>query len=89
MTAINDKLLKPYSHDSLNFAGFVQFFWQSAIYCHNVGRFKAPHETGGKSIKSLLFGEMIQNLIRWFKVAARARGYPTTLYEYPELASEP
>lgn len=32
---------------------------------------------------------MIQNLITWFKVAARARGYPTTLYEYPELASEP
>ena len=35
MPRINDKLLKPYGDDALNFAGFVQFFWQSAIYCHS------------------------------------------------------
>ena len=31
---INDKLLKPYDDEALNFTGFTQFFWQSAIYCH-------------------------------------------------------
>ena len=56
---INDKLMKPYGDDALNFSGYVQFFWQVAIYCHQQLRFKAPHETGGKPIKSLLFGEMI------------------------------
>ena len=50
MQQINTKLLRPYDDDALNFAGFVQFFWQSAIYCHNQNRFKAPHETGGKPI---------------------------------------
>ena len=35
MQQINTKLLRPYDDDALNFAGFVQFFWQSAIYCHN------------------------------------------------------
>ena len=34
ITLINDKLLKPYDAEALNFTGFVQFFWQSAIYCH-------------------------------------------------------
>lgn len=89
MSQINDKLLKPYDDDALNFAGFVQFFWQSAIYCHNHLRFKAPHETGGRSIKSLLFGDMIQNLIVWFKLAAETRGGPTILYDYPELSGDP
>ena len=69
----------------MNFAGFVQFFWQSAIFCHNQGRYKAPQETGGKSIKSLLFGEMIKNQIVWFKLAAKSRGYPTTLYDHPGI----
>ena len=71
---INDKLLKPYDDDALNFAGFVQFFWQSAIFCHNQHRFKAPHETGGKDISMLLYGEMITNAVTWFKFAARAHG---------------
>lgn len=47
---INDKLLKPYDDDALNFPGFVQFFWQSAIFLHLQNKFKVPHETGGKSI---------------------------------------
>ena len=89
MSQINDKLLKPYDDDALNFAGFVQFFWQSSIFCHNNLRFKAPHETGGRSIKSLLFGEMVENSVTWFKVAAQARGGSTVLYDYPELAAEP
>ncbi len=32
---------------------------------------------------------MIQNLITWFKVAARARGVPTLSYDYPELIGDP
>ena len=71
---INDKLLKPYDDDALNFAGFVQFFWQSAVFCHTQHRFKAPHETGGKDISMLLYGEMITNAVTWFKFAARAHG---------------
>lgn len=35
ISQINERLLKPYDDDALNFAGFVQFFWQSAIYLHN------------------------------------------------------
>ena len=71
---VNDKLLKPYDDDYLNFAGFVQFFWQTAIFCHTHKRFKAPHETGGKDISMLLYGEMITNAVTWFKFAARAHG---------------
>jgi len=47
---INDKLLKPYDDDALNFPGFVQFFWQSAVFFHVQNRFKEPHETGGRTI---------------------------------------
>ena len=61
MIQINEKLVKPYEDDALNLAGFVQFFWQTAIYCHTNLRYKAPYETGGRSISSLLLGEMILN----------------------------
>ena len=27
ITLINDKLLKPYDDEALNYAGFIQFFW--------------------------------------------------------------
>ena len=50
ISMINDKLLKPYNDDALNFNGFVQFFYQSSVFLHHNGRLKAPHETGGKPI---------------------------------------
>ena len=31
---------------------------------------------------------MIQNLVTWFKVAAKAHGHPVALYDYPELAND-
>ena len=86
---VNDKLLKPYDGDALNFPGFVQFFWQSAIFCHTHYRFKAPHETGGKDISQLLYGEMIANAVTWFKLAARSHGHQTAIYDHPELAGDP
>lgn len=91
---INDRLLKPYEDDALNLPGFVQFFWQTAIFCHHRNKFKASfireYNGGRTNYKSLSLGEMIQNLVTWFKIAAKVRD--RTLagpYEYPELADDP
>ena len=88
ISLINDKLLKPYDEEALNFTGFVQFFWQSAIYCHEMNKLKAPHDTGGKYLSQLIYGDMIENLVKWFKLAAVARNFSNIdAYEYPELAN--
>lgn len=91
---INDRLLKPYDDDALNLPGFIQFFWQTAIFCHQKSRFKASfirqHNGGRTNFRSLSLAEMIQNLVTWFKVAAKARDRTLAgLYEFPELASDP
>ena len=86
---INDKLLKPYDDDALNFAGFVQFFFQSAVFMHLQGRLKEPHETGGQTISQLTYGEMINNVVTWFKLAAKVRNFQTAIYDHPELMNDP
>ena len=92
--SINDRLLKPYDDDALSLPGFVQFFWQSAIYCHEKNRFKpsfiSKHNGGRTHSKSLSYGEMIQNLVTWFKFAAKVRDKSLAgIYDYPELAFDP
>ena len=47
---------------------------------HERARFKAPVETGGREIKYLLIGDMLKNLIDWFGVAAKSRGYTVVFY---------
>ena len=47
---------------------------------HNRARFKAPVETGGREIKYLSFGDMLKNLIDWFAMAAKSRGYTVIFY---------
>ena len=91
---INEILLKPYEDDALNLPGFIQFFWQSAIFCHHKGRFKTSfireYNGGRTNHKSLSLGEMIQNLVTWFKLAAKSRDRNLAgLYEFPELAHDP
>lgn len=74
MKLINRKMLSRYEEDSLDFQGFVHLMIQIGLFFHLKERFIAPHETGGKNIHQLNFGEMIDNLITWFKLAAQARG---------------
>ena len=47
---------------------------------HSKARFKAPTETGGKDIKYLTYGEMVQNMMNWFLLAAKSRGQALILY---------
>ena len=56
---------------------------------HSKARFRAPHETGGREIKYLNYGEMFQNMITWFNVAAKSRGQSVLLYENPESVTDP
>ena len=56
---------------------------------HNKHRFKAPTETGGKEIKYLTFGEMVQNMMNWFMLAAKSRGQALILYQSPDAAGDP
>jgi hypothetical protein len=74
MKLINRKMLSRYEEDSLDFQGFVHLMIQIGLFFHLKERFISPHETGGKGIHQLNFGEMIDNLITWFKLAAQARG---------------
>ena len=86
---INNKLLLKYGNEALTYTGFLQILMQSAFFMHNKARFKAPVETGGREIKYLSFGDMIQNLIAWFLVAAKSRGYTVLFYENPESLIDP
>lgn len=74
MKLINRMMVCRYEDDALDYQGFAHFLVQIAIFFHLRERFIAPHETGGKSINSLTFGDMVENLIMWFKLAANARG---------------
>ena len=56
---------------------------------HNRARFKAPVETGGREIKYLSFGDMLKNLIDWFAMAAKSRGYTVIFYQNPDSLTDP
>ena len=54
-----------------------------------MNKLKAPHETGGKYLSQLLLGDMIENLVTRFKLAAVARNFETAAaYDCPELAGD-
>ena len=86
---INNKLLLKYGNEALTYAGFIQILMQSAFFMHNKARFKAPVETGGREIKYLSFGDMLQNMITWFSMAAKSRGYTVLFYENPDSLLDP
>ena len=72
--AVNDSLLTRYDTDELNLMGFQIFLLQVSVFLHVKARFKEPHETGGKKINQLTFGDMFDNLIRWFTISIKSRG---------------
>lgn len=67
----------------------MHFIVQVSIFFHFKQRFIAPHETGGKAINHLTFGEMVENLITWLKLAANFRGQSIVLFECPDAAADP
>lgn len=71
---INRKMISRLEEDGLEYQGFVHLFVQLAIFFHTRSRFSSPHETGGKPIHLLTYGDMIENLITWLRNAAESRG---------------
>ena len=54
-----------------------------------MNKLKAPHDTGGKYLSQLLLGDMVDNLVKWFKLAAVARNFSSVpIYDHPELADD-
>jgi hypothetical protein len=88
MKLINRRLVCRYDEDALDYYGFVHFLVQIALFFHLKARFISPQETGNKSMHSLTFGEMVENMITWFKLAADQRGFDSALYDCPEAAAD-
>ena len=78
-----------FEDDALDYQGFQQFLIQISIHFHLKGKFLETHETGGKCISQLTFGEMLENLVSWFRIAAASKRQPMLLFECPDAAFDP